>query len=170
MRGDTIQLRGLASLGGANVDDMLRWSIKSLSNLQFRIGNDTVPNKTLLRSRPRLCPRCVMEDLSEDKQPYRRFHWNLRAIRTCEQHDTPILQLSHLEHTFGNYDFVRRVTAHQSMIEGAVLAPANRALTPFEAYLLGRLRSAVSKCAYADSLSLTVLIRLTEIWTTVWTA
>ncbi|WP_299695231.1 TniQ family protein [uncultured Tateyamaria sp.] len=162
VRGDATQLRALAALGGANAADMLRWSIKSLGHLQFRIGNDTVPNKTLLRSRPRLCPRCVLEDVSEGKQPFRRFHWNLRAIRTCERHGVSILQLPHLEHTFGNYDFVRRVAACQTMIEQSAETAETRAFSPFEAYLLGRLRCSPSEFAFADSLPLIVLIRLTE--------
>lgn len=159
VRGEDIQLRALAALGGANAVDMMRWSIRRQDGLNFQIGNEVVPNKTLLRSRIRLCPICIQED---DDRAYRRFHWNLRSIRTCATHHVPLIQLPHLEHTFGNYDFIKRVEACRTEIEAAAMTGPMRQFTAFESYLLDRLRGSALSCAFADSLSVATLTRLTE--------
>ncbi|WP_221931639.1 TniQ family protein [Palleronia caenipelagi] len=162
VRGEASQLRALAALGGADESDLNRWSVRALGGLQFQIGQDVVPNKTLLRSRPRLCPRCILEDLASGQMPYRRVHWNLLALRTCAHHQIPLIQLPHLEHTFGNYDFVTRVAACDDLIRKADRTAPPQAFSDFEAYLLDRLRKGRGQSPFLDDLSLTVIARMAE--------
>ena len=163
IRGDPVSIRHLAARGGTCADALERWSIRAVGPLRFRIGGDVVPNKTLLRSRPRVCPVCILEDLASRglRRAYRRMHWNLRAIRTCERHGQPLLKLPWLEHTFGNYDIVARVEATLPLIENAAETDAARRFTGYERYLLDRLHG-LQAIPYLDTMPLAFVIRFAE--------
>ncbi|WOI56703.1 TniQ family protein [Palleronia sp. LCG004] len=171
VRGDPISIRRLAARGGTSADVLERWSIRAMGPLRFRIGGDVVPNKTLLRSRLRVCPACILEDLASGglRRAYRRMHWNLQAIRTCERHWRPLLKLPWLEHTFGNYDIVARVEATMPLIENAAGKDDARPFTDYERYILDRLHG-LQAIPYLDTMPLAFVIRfaealgLTRIW------
>lgn len=159
VRGEDMQLRALAALGGADAGDLMKWAIRRLDGLTFEIGRDVVPNKTLVRSRLRLCPRCVVED---GDAPYRRFHWNVGSIRSCERHNTPLIQLPHQPYSFSNYDFAPRVSECRDIIQKAADQGVSRPFSGFEAYLMRRLRGLDTFEPYPDSLPLHIFCRLSE--------
>jgi hypothetical protein len=163
IRGDPDALECLARRGGTSAEDLKRWSIRAVGRLRFAIGRDIVFNKTLLRSRLRVCPNCIQEDIAEGGvgRAHRRQHWNLLAIRTCHRHSRPLLQLPSLPHTFGNYDVVARVEHARAEIERTAGDGEGRTFSPYEGYLLRRLRGRKTD-AYLDSLPLGVLVRFTK--------
>ena len=163
VRGEAGQIVRLARFGGGDAEALTRCSIQAVGPLRFRIGNDVVPNKTLLRSRLRVCPACILEDLAAGgtERVYRRMHWNLQAIRTCVRHRRPLFKLPWLRHTFGNYDIVARVEATLPLIENAVETSAARRFTGYERYLLDRLHGS-STVPYLDAMPLALVIRFTE--------
>lgn len=163
VRGDPLSIRRLASCGGAPPNELERWSVQAVGPLRFRIGGDVVPNKTLLRSRLRVCPACILEDVAVGglRRAYRRMHWNLQAIRTCETHGLPLLKLPWLEHTFGNYDIVARVEATLPLITRATQTARARYFSDYERYLLARLQG-VRATPHLDAMPLAFFVRFSE--------
>lgn len=164
VRGDDFLYETLAGIGGASAPDMKKWAIRTIDHCQFEVSGQQGNKSSLVRSRVRVCPRCVVEDVQHSGRfgMYRRHFWHFLSVRTCAAHAMPLLMLPPEEYTIRNYDFVGQVEQHWETVDVAANAGIERSETKLEAYVLQRLNGRNIN-VFLDSMPLYVATRLCEV-------
>lgn len=164
VRGDADQLARLAQVGGISYRRLCHSAIRARGRLKFRFCGEDVIHKSLVRSRLRVCPHCVLEDLADGgfEGVYRRNYWQFASIRTCQQHNVQLVELPAQKHTIDNYDIVNLVERYQHEIDAAAKLRHHMPFTSFEAYLLARLQQR-GDLPFLDGFKLHVAAKLCEL-------
>lgn len=164
VRGDADQLDRLAHIGDVSARKLRHWSIRSSGRLRFRVCGEDVINKTMTRSRLRICPCCILEDIAADGPHgvYRRNYWQFISIRTCEKHNIALIELPPQKHTIENYDVVGQVAVYRDRIDSAAHGAERAVFTEFEAYLKARLKKEAN-LPFLDGFKLHIATKLCEL-------
>jgi len=162
-RGDYDHLKQIAKVGGADLDKLLHWSVRSLDGPRYKVCGEEVTKKAMTRTKLRVCPHCIAEDITEGgtHAAFRRCYWQFYAIRTCKKHNAPLLQLPPEKHTILNFDIVDQVEKNFDRICREAEKNEMRKFTPFEAYLQKRL-SSPRRIHFLDGFRLHVAAKLCE--------
>lgn len=141
IRGDDMLYARLAEVGGVSGPDLGKWAVRTIKGNRFKVAGQLGSQQTLLRSRVRLCPRCVVSDASQDGSlgPYRRNYWQFASFRTCPVHALPILKLPAEQYAVRSYDFPGQVEQHADRIREAARAGGYRPSSELDRYVLERL-------------------------------
>lgn len=164
VRGDDALFEKMAQVGGVSAADLKRWAVRSIAPGRFEVSGQSAVKSSLVRSRVRLCPQCIMEGRGRqgDSGMYRRHFWHFLSVRTCPDHDAPLLWLSPDEYTIQNYDFAGKVLRNWSEIENAAASNEKRYSTELEAYVLQRLEG-ISVNPFLDAMPLFIATRFCEV-------
>ncbi len=164
VRGDDCLFEKIAKIGGACPTDLKRWAIRTVDKNRFQVSGQKATKTSLVRSRLRVCPRCVIDDHCNGGEygVFRRVGWHFWSIRTCAIHNTALVVIPPELHTIHNYDFVGQVRKNWTFIISQADNATSHKPTEFEGYILDRLEGAVSN-PFLDSLPLYVAARLCEV-------
>lgn len=164
VRGDDDLFEKLARFGGASTVDLKRWAVRTTSRHQFEVSGQQATKASLVRTRLRVCPHCLVSDRQKwgVHGVFRRHLWQFLSIRNCIEHGTPLISLPSEEYTIHNYDFVGKVDRHWRLIKRSLNEPNNQGATKFERYLSGRL-DGLPQNAFLDGMPMFIASRLCEI-------
>lgn len=141
--GDPVEIRRLASLGGANVQDLLANAIRK-TGTAFEFRGQNISKVAMRRARVHVCPVCIQEDiasseLSANLAAQGRFDWTIGSIRTCGKHSVPLVEVARDLPPGQYHDFSRNVAAAIPTIDRLVDEATRRPASGLEAYLLDRI-------------------------------
>jgi len=146
VRGDDHALARIARFGGVAPEVLGKWAVRARNSkkesLRFEVCGHLVINKTMTRSRMRVCPKCILDDLKNGGviNVHRRLFWQFYAIRTCSKHACPLIFLPAEKYTINNYDVCRLVRKNHQFIVDAANRAERIESTEFETYLVDRLK------------------------------
>jgi hypothetical protein len=164
VRGDDFLFERVAQIGGASAIDLKRWAVRTVDKNRFVVGNQKATKSSLVRSRLRVCPHCLIEDRRNgaEHSPFRRIGWQFWSIRTCPTHGVDLVVLPPELHTIHNYDFVGQVLKNWDFINSHADCATCHKPTEFERYIHNRLDGAASN-PFLDDLPLYIAARLCEV-------
>ncbi|MFA3920461.1 TniQ family protein [Ruegeria hyattellae] len=164
VRGDDILFGKLAEIGGASANDMKRWAIRTTGRHQFEVSGQRATKASLVRTRLRVCPRCLVEDRQASGRlgVCRRHFWHFLSVRTCATHTMPLLTIPPEKYTIHNYDFIGQVERHWPLINEASEDGAYRASSELEHYIVDRLEG-VARNGFLDQMPMFIATRLCEV-------
>ena len=107
--GNPWMLQKLAHLGGLGSDEMFRWSVKKLKSTQYRIANQLIERRWIVRTSLRLCPHCV----AQTPHPYDegivgQATWHIPFMRQCPQHRVLLRSFERVGYAGSIHDFTKR--------------------------------------------------------------
>lgn len=160
IRGSAVEIDKLAALAGADRRELQRYALRTAGPSRFRIGRETGTIATIHRSRTKICIECVAEGMRRHgiSGAFRSADWQLVSIRTCERHGIWLTSLPHETYTIDNYDVVRCIERHRTLVDEASDGAVS---TPLEAYLRRRL-DGTRPGLWLDAFPLHVVSRLSE--------
>lgn len=124
------------------------------------------PKGSLVRTFPRFCPACLLDDCSGASQPeamaYGRTIWSIAAIRTCPIHGMEITRADRTVDPSGHHDFAQLIKPLLPDLGAMVDRATHRSTSGFELYVLGRLGGENVSAPWLDGLPLHVGIAICE--------
>lgn len=163
--GDDFAVDALARIAGEDPGRLRKWAIRNRGARRFSIAGFPAPRNAIRRTQIRLCPECLQEDRAKHgpNGAYRRYFWQLSAIRTCATHSGFLMDLPLDEYTILNYDFASKVEEHRQIIDYALLhaGEIRRNITAYEQYILQRI-DGNAQLPFLDDLPLDVACKLYE--------
>ena len=164
VRGDDDLLEKIATIGSACPRDLKRWAVRTVDKNRFEVCGQKATKASLVRSRLRVCPRCLIEDHQNGgrNSVFRRVVWHFWSIRTCPVHNVALVVVPPELHTLHNYDFVGQVLKNWAFINSQADNGASHKPTEFEGYVSDRLNGAAPN-PFLDSLPMHVAARLCEV-------
>jgi len=162
-RGDLDHFECLARVCGANLDELIHWSVRQVDRKQITLCGEVLSNNSMSRTRPRVCPVCIMEDIATGgiTNAYRRNYWQPLWIGCCEDHETELVQLPYHEHSKKNYDFTGRIDEHIDLIREHSKSARRSTFPSFDRYVKTRL-AGQKQIPFLDSFNLDIACRLCE--------
>lgn len=141
--GDQAALSRLAEIASVSVESLADAAIVRMDRARFSLRGQELVKLSLRRARTVVCPRCLLEDIDESRQPWMasgRAQWLLEPIRTCRRHGVALTELARSDAPGTLHDFAR-------LVAPAIHDLANREseATPsaLEDYLLDRIDACV---------------------------
>ncbi len=164
VRGDDDLLEKIAAIGGACPRDLKRWAVRTVDKNRFEVCGQKATKASLVRSRLRVCPRCLIEDHQNGGRHgvFRRVGWHFWSIRTCPEHNVALIVIPPELHTLHNYDFVGQVLKNWAFVNYHADTATRHKPTEFEGYIFDRL-GGTSSNPFLDDLPLYVAARLCEV-------
>ena len=164
VRGDNILFDKLAEIGGASANDMKRWAIRTTGRHQFEVAGQRATKASLVRTRLRVCPRCLVEDRQASGRlgVYRRHFWHFLSVRTCATHTMPLLTIPPEKYTIHNYDFIGQVERNWLLVSRSSEDGAYRTSSDLERYIVDRLEG-VECNGFLDQMPMFIATRLCEV-------
>lgn len=161
VKGEETALRILATVTGANLEELMRNSPVWLDRVTYRIGKEVVLARDFVRGRARVCPACLQDDISgspqlrPDQATYGRLAWQALPIGTCWKHGRSLVEVeSDLPSHFGYHDFGLRIGHVVHDIAALRTRSIARPFSPFEQYYLDRLAGVPTNVPLLDGLRL----------------
>lgn len=164
VRGDDALFGKVGELGGARAADLKRWAVRSKGPNRFEVSGQQGTRNSLIRSRLRVCPQCLVKDYQQGGRcgRYRRYFWQFASVRTCAVHNMPLLSIPPEKYTILNYDFAGQISQHWNVVNRAADAGEERSFTPFESYILQRLEGKLA-VPFLDDMPMHLATRLCEV-------
>lgn len=146
VNGNPEAVGALADLASVDRDGLLRESFTLVrrSKRQFRHRGQEFLLSSLVRSRVRMCPACMAEDIEQRDcriaaRPHRRSMWLIRGVRTCATHGLALTEMGKLDDPTAVHDTSRVIADAIPRLQSLVDASVLRNPSQFERYLLQRL-------------------------------
>lgn len=161
--GDHDAIKLLAQLSGCDADAFFHASIRNAGGNAFRLRNEMATAQSLQRSRIRICPSCVQEDVAESPdvwRAWRRVSWQFTSIRSCATHQCQLITLPAETSTLRGYDFAAQMRRYWPQFVQSVPQPGRP--SSFEGWLTGRIGGARGD-GWIDRLELNVATRACEV-------
>lgn len=164
--GQAPALRKLAELSAANPTDLISHAItKAGDGYLFR--GQQLTKLAVPRSRVRVCPACLLQDLKEENgpvevRPYGRSIWQLDAIRTCAVHGLGLTQIASTSGT-QTHDFAVVAAAVVQDLEHLADTGERRDPSKLERYLFARLQKAPVAPSWLDDMPFYAAGRICEV-------
>lgn len=164
IRGADAEIDRLADLAGADAARLKAHAVRATGRQAFGLGADALTVRSLSRARVRVCPACVLEQAEAHHGLAPRWlPWKLLSLRTCPQHGLPLLDLPGERHTLRGHDFAPQVLRHADLIRDAAAQGQRREASPFEAWLIDRVRHGPAATQWIDGFALHVACRASEL-------
>nr|WP_281500969.1 TniQ family protein [Rhizobium binae] len=169
INGSASAVRELAEHGAIPIVRLQMACVRDVAR-ELEVNGEVFPRKAYPRTRLRICPSCLQDDdASEDRMPgtrrFMRRSWALRFLRTCPEHQRPIVDLG--PSPLGsprNHDFTEGLEALYDDVRVAMMEPwSRRELSDFEWFLLRRLDGCKRDGELLDGMSLYAGAHLCEI-------
>ncbi|WP_461428501.1 TniQ family protein [Gymnodinialimonas sp.] len=107
--GNPWMLQKLGHLGGLTSDEIFRWSIEKLKNTQYRIANQLIERRWIVRTSLRLCPCCVAQTMHPDDEGIvGQATWHIPFMRQCPQHGVLLRSFERVGYAGSVHDFTKR--------------------------------------------------------------
>ncbi len=107
--GNPWMVQKLAHLGELSSDDLFRWSVKRLKNTQYRIANQLIEKRWVVRTSLRLCPCCVAQTRHPDDEGIvGQATWHIPFMRQCPQHGVLLKSFERVGYAGSVHDFTKR--------------------------------------------------------------
>lgn len=107
--GNPWMLQKLGHLGGLASDEIFRWSVKKLQNTQYRIANQLIERRWIVRTSLRLCPCCVVQTQHPDEEGIvGKATWHIPFMRQCPQHGVLLKSFERVGYAGSVHDFSKR--------------------------------------------------------------
>ncbi|BAQ68039.1 hypothetical protein NHU_00871 [Rhodovulum sulfidophilum] len=145
--GETAQLRGLARLSGTPLKKIRRFAVLQDTHRRYRVAGQLVEGRWTVRSKLRLCPLCVAEDLATGVREGAtgQAAWQMAFLRECPTHGVPLVTFYPLGDGSSPHDFTRRVRTHRHEIldlaERAEVVPPSQATRYIAGRIMGEQRA-----------------------------
>lgn len=165
-RGEPEAFERIASLGGAD-SDTLRQAAIMPDYPYFMLGGQRIARAFVNRSRLRVCPSCIRDDLENGDgpphaRPWLRSAWSVRFVRTCPRHGTFLAEPDVDVPACYRQD-IAAICQDRKALE-AITAPTELAFpSPLEDWMALRLAGHDGRSDYLASLPFHVAVRFTEI-------
>jgi hypothetical protein len=164
--GDPIEIRRLADLGGANVNDLLANAIRK-TGTAFEFQGQNITKVAMRRARVHVCPVCIEDDIASSELPanlaaYGRFDWTLGSIRTCAKHSVGLVEVARYLQPGQYHDFSRNVAAAIPTMDRLADEATRRPASGLETYLLDRIQGC-AECPWLDRLPFSAAAWTTEV-------
>ncbi|WP_339111887.1 TniQ family protein [Thioclava sp. GXIMD2076] len=162
-RGEPLAIVQLAQLAGCDAAALARVSIRHLGHNRFRLRDEIATTSSLQRSRIRICPDCLRQEVPSAKEAWRmprRLHWKFASVRSCADHGCLLVTLPPEKITRDGRDFAAQIRKHFDWVLSQNFVPA--ATGSFECCLMERILSGRGD-AWLDRLELNVAARLCEV-------
>ena len=165
--GNPDALKRLAEAGSAGLEALQREAFvcknRREANTIFYRGHKFSRTIQLSRNEVRICPACLLEDVGRhgfcvDARPYRRAHWMLSQIRTCERHSLTLVSIGGMTATRFSLDTSLIIARALPSLSNLLADCVQREPSAFEKYVLSRLDNAPNE-RWVDSLSLHVAMQ-----------
>lgn len=141
--GDELEIRRLADLSNAEIQDLLPNAIRKIGTM-YELRGQSITKPAIRRAKVHICPLCIQEDiarslLSPQLAAYGRPEWALAAIRTCVKHEVALVEVKRDLPPGQLHDFARNVEDAIPRIDQLAEKAVRRPASGLEIYLLGRL-------------------------------
>lgn len=112
--GNPWMLQKLAHLGGLDTDEIFRWSVKKLESTQYRVANQLIEKRWIVRTSLRVCPHCVAQTLRPDDEGIvGQATWHIPFMRQCPQHRIDLCSFERVGFAGSVHDFTKRCLEHR---------------------------------------------------------
>ena len=165
-RGETEAFERLASLGGVD-GDTLRQSAIVPDHPYFLLGGQRIARAFINRSRLRVCPSCIRDDIENGSgpphtRPWLRSAWSVKLVRTCPRHGTMLVEPDVEVPSCYRQDIAAICQDRKALAAMTVQAdPASP--SPLEDWMAARLAGQEGDSAFLASLPFHAAVRFTEI-------
>lgn len=110
--GDPWMLKRLAELGGVPKEDMFRFAVKRQKHGSYRVANQLLEKRWIIRTSLRLCPHCVAAGVAqEDDGVVGKAPWHIPFFRSCPKHRVLLCSFEPVGYAGSRHDFTKRCLA-----------------------------------------------------------
>lgn len=141
--GDELEIRRLADLSSAQIQDLLPNAIRKIGTM-YELRGQSITKPAIRRAKVHICPLCIQADiarsvLSPELAAYGRPEWAVTAIRTCAKHEVALVEVKRDLPPGQLHDFARNIADAIPRIDELAEGAVRRRASGLETYLLGRL-------------------------------
>lgn len=141
--GDELEIRRLADLSNAEIQDLLPNAIRKIGTM-YELRGQLITKPAIRRAKVHICPLCIQADiarsvLSAQLAAYGRPEWAVTAIRTCAKHEVALVEVKRDLPPGQLHDFARNIADAIPRIDELAEKAIRRPPSGMESYLLGRL-------------------------------
>ncbi|WAP70073.1 TniQ family protein [Jiella pelagia] len=161
-------VRDLGAAGGVDPAELARWTPRRVDRDGFfEIGTERLHRLSLTRTYFRYCPQCVLTDLGSFEgplaaRPWMRLEWTIGHVRTCPEHDLPLVPCHPKRRRFSPFDFNGALQEKLETMEGLGKALPTVHHSLFQDWLIRRLEGERQPGVWLDALSLHVAVAFCE--------
>ncbi|WP_102958146.1 TniQ family protein [Mangrovicella endophytica] len=167
-RGRSPAVRRLAEIAGANADDLVRATpVRSPDAAFTDLCGERLRRLSVHRTYFRYCPACVAEDVAAFEgpvvaRPWLRTEWIVSHVRSCDRHGILLANASPERRRFEAPDFNGTMAEDLGRLDGIRAGCPTVPSSPFQRWLLNRLRGERDASNWLDGLELYVAIGACE--------
>ncbi|WP_191970938.1 TniQ family protein [Methylobacterium soli] len=123
----------------------------------YRLRGQDLARHSLARTRVRICPLCLAEDIQRSSHPpassaYGRATWCVAHLRTCDVHAVALLELDPPLGRATANDFAAVAARHIDGLGAMADAAQRREVSGLERYLLARLNGEATSAPWLDEM------------------
>jgi len=165
---DENAVRSVAQLGGANADELLRYTpTRSAEGKRFFVGDEVFDFQSVHRTFFRFCPHCVQEDLAnyagtEIARPWLRLGWILAPIRTCPKHNVLLVRTDPRRQRYQYFDFSLTIDGYRRELEHLERAAPPMPPSSFQDWVLARIKGDQNLSTWLDDVPIYAAIAFCE--------
>ena len=137
--GDREAIQFITKIADLPRDSFVQTTILKTTTMRYQLGKEGLDTRTLNRGEVRICPSCILQDISVSGQIWdaiHQLHWQIPQIERCAQHGVKLITLGEKNNTAARYDFIRSIRAHRAEIEASKIEGF---ADPFDVYLSRRI-------------------------------
>ncbi|MCW7546121.1 TniQ family protein [Aurantimonas litoralis] len=167
-RGRSAAVHRLADLAGADPDDIIHATpVRSEDEAFMHLCGERLRRLSVHRTYFRYCPACVTEDVATfdgplAARPWLRTEWLVAHVRSCERHGLHLANASPERRRFEAPDFNGTMVEELGRLEDIRADCPSASPSPFQRWLLGRLRGKRDATNWLDGLELYVAVGACE--------
>lgn len=161
-------LERLAHLTRADLGSLTASAFTRIQDRSYSFRGERILRTGLVRSRVRVCPKCIAEDAGDDHRSqhvlgYQRSSWLLTSICTCPVHRQALVEISNDLKPNSLHDFAVAMKEGADRLASVDVESGVRDPSPLERYVLGRLRGGIRGGNWLDEMRLDAAARTSEI-------
>lgn len=161
----------LTSVPRAQIDKYAcRLVVDKNGRKSLNVAGQVLSHRQFERGNLRVCPKCLLNDERKFGRfgPYTRVYWHVASIRTCADHDVPLIALPTAEFPRSIHDTFGRIRDHWALIEDAARRSDRRKASTFERYQIDRLEG-LSSANWLSDLPFEIITKTAEMLGLVYT-
>ncbi|NGO51057.1 TniQ family protein [Allomesorhizobium camelthorni] len=158
----------LADLAGVDQDGLLAEAFVRVGNQRrYKHKGQDLLWSSLLRSRVRMCPACMTEDIENldcriAARPHRRSIWIIKPIRTCIRHDMALAEIGSLESPAQLHDVSQVIASALPRLPHLLDHATRRTPSSLECYIVDRI-AATAGVSWLDGFPLHAALHIAHV-------